>query len=90
MAIGMYKNAKKYFDLNNKMIMHKVNHTYRVVNNAKYICEDMELDDEDKDLAMVIALLHDIGRFDQAKQMKTFREDITNYDHATLGVYAFI
>ena len=86
MAMGMYKDAKRYFDLNNKMIMHKVNHTYRVVNNAKYICEDMELDDEDKDLAMVIALLHDIGRFDQAKQMKTFREDITNYDHATLGV----
>ena len=70
MAMGMYKKAKKYFDLNNKMIMHKVNHTYRVVNNAKYICEDMKLDDEDKDLAMVIALLHDIGRFDQAKQME--------------------
>ena len=34
---------------------------------------------------MVIALLHDIGRFTQAKEMKTFREDITNYDHATLG-----
>ena len=47
MAMGMYKNAKKYFDLNNKMIMHKVNHTYRVVNNAKYICEGMELDDEE-------------------------------------------
>ena len=35
---------------------------------------------------MVIALLHDIGRFDQAKQMNTFREDIIKYDHATLGV----
>lgn len=34
----------------------------------------MGLDDENTDLAMVIALLHDIGRFDQAKKMKTFRE----------------
>ena len=66
--------------------MHKVKHTYQVVNNAKYICEDTQLSDEDKDLAMVIALLHDIGRFDQAKQMNTFREDIIKYDHATLGV----
>ena len=66
--------------------MNKVKHTYQVVNSAKYICEDMQLSDEDKDLAMVIALLHDIGRFDQAKQMNTFREDIASYDHATLGI----
>ena len=92
--MNMYNDAQKYFnffiksnfDLNNEKIMHKVKHTYQVVNNAKYICEDMQLSNEDKDLAMVIALLHDIGRFDQAKQMNTFREDITNYDHATLGV----
>ena len=92
--MDMYKDSQRYFDfflkdnfdLHNEMIMHKVKHTYQVVNNAKYICEDMGLDDENTDLAMVIALLHDIGRFEQAKQMKTFREDITNYDHATLGV----
>lgn len=46
----------------------------------------MHLNDEDKDLAMLIALLHDIGRFDQAKQMKFFREDLMNYDHAKLEV----
>jgi len=46
----------------------------------------LNLDDLNTDIAMVIALLHDIGRFTQAKEMKTFREDIANYDHATLGV----
>ena len=35
---------------------------------------------------MTVALLHDIGRFDQAKEMQTFREDITNFDHAKHGV----
>ncbi len=93
--MNMYNNAQKYFDffiksnfdLNNEKIMHKVKHTYQVVNNAKYICEDMQLSDADKDLAMVIALLHDIGRFDQAKQINTFREDITSYDHATYFRY---
>lgn len=90
----MYNNAQKFFnlfikdnfDLSDEKIIHKLKHTYHVVNNAKYICESLKLNQEDKDLAMVIALLHDIERFDQAKQMQTFREDITNYDHATLGV----
>ena len=90
----MYNQANKYFnefinnnfDINDEKISHKVKHTYHVVNNAKYICEKLNLDEINTDIAMVIALLHDIGRFDQAKEMKTFREDITNYDHATLGV----
>lgn len=90
----MYELAKQYFDkfvndnfnLTDEKIFHKMNHTYQVVINAEYICNDIDLNDEDKDLAMLIALLHDIGRFDQAKQMKSFREDLTNYDHATLGV----
>lgn len=90
----MYESAKKYFDffiknnfdINDEKISRKLKHTYHVVDNAIYICDDMKLSDEDKELAMLIALLHDIGRFNQAKQMKSFREDITNYDHATLGV----
>lgn len=90
----MYENAKNAFDtfikenydLENEKILHKLNHTYNVVNNAEYIAEDMGLNAEDKELAMLIALLHDIGRFDQAIKTQSFREDITNYDHATLGV----
>lgn len=46
----------------------------------------MNIDNENKEIAMIIALLHDIGRFDQAKELQSFREDINNYDHATLGV----
>lgn len=94
MVNKMYEYARKQFeeyirnnfDLDNEKINHKLNHTYNVVNNAKYISEDMKLDSEEIDLAMTIALLHDIGRFTQAREMKTFREDITSYDHATLGV----
>ena len=90
----MYNQANKYFneflnnnfDINDDKIAHKVKHTYHVVSNAKYICEKLNLDEENTNIALIIALLHDIGRFDQAKEMKTFREDITNYDHATLGV----
>ena len=89
-----YDNAKKYFekflndnfDINDEKINHKINHTYNVVENAKYLCKCLKLDEVNTELAMIIALLHDIGRFDQAKEMQTFREDITNFDHATLGI----
>ena len=74
------------FDINDEKIRLKINHTYNVVENAKYICKCLKLNEINTKLAMIIALLHDIGRFDQAKEMKTFREDITNFDHATLGV----
>ena len=91
--MNMYNNAQKYFDffiksnfdLNNEKIMHKVKHTYQVVNNAKYICEDMQLSDADKDLAMVIALLHDIGRFEQIRKYNTFM-DKDSVNHAAYGV----
>ena len=94
MDLIMYNSANKYFnkfindnfDINDEKISHKIKHTYQVVNNAKYICEKLNLDSLNTDIAMVTALLHDIGRLTQAKEIKTFREDITNYDHATLGV----
>ena len=89
----MYNKANEYFkefisrfDNSDDKISHKIAHTYYVVENAKYICEGLGLDETDTDIAMVIALLHDIGRFPQAIEMKTFREDITSFDHATLGV----
>lgn len=89
----MYEFAKKHFDLfiksnfdlGDEKIFHKLRHTYYVVDNAKYICEDMNLNKEDTEIALVIALLHDIGRFSQAKEMQSFREDLTKYDHAISG-----
>ncbi len=90
----MYKYAKMKFlkfisnnyDLNDEKIKHKSKHTFHVVTNAKYLCDEMNIDSNNKEIALLIALLHDMGRFDQAKVLKNFREDINNYGHATLGV----
>ncbi|MCH5197479.1 MAG: HD domain-containing protein [Oscillospiraceae bacterium] len=82
----LYSFLKDNFDLDNEKISHKLDHTFHVVDNAIYLCNDMGLSEEDKELAKLIALLHDIGRFEQAKQMNSFREDIKNFDHAALGV----
>lgn len=77
---------KNSYDINDKKVNHKLNHTFHVIENSKYLCDKLNLDDETKEIAMIIALLHDIARFNQAKELRSFREDINNYDHATLGV----
>ena len=72
------------FDMNNKMISNKHAHTYRVCAQSKAICESINLDDENTKLAYLIALLHDIGRFRQARDYNSFNDSIT-VDHALLG-----
>lgn len=58
----------------------KVVHTLNVVKNAKMITEAMGLDEEDIELAVLIAYLHDIGRFEELKRLNGF-ESVKN-DHA--------
>lgn len=90
----MFEQAKKRFDLfinnnfdlNNEKIKHKVIHTYHVIKMAEYISDNLGLSEVDKNLAKLIALLHGIGRFDQAKEFGSFREDMKNIDHASLGI----
>ena len=48
----------------------KVVHTYHVAENAKEIAEKLNLDQEDIELAELIGLLHDIGRFEELKVTK--------------------
>lgn len=58
----------------------KVVHTYHVVDNAIMISKKLGLSEEDVDLAALIGILHDIGRFDELKTLKNF--DSVENDHA--------
>lgn len=69
------------YDMNEPMIGYKYNHTYRVVHQAEEIARSLNLTEEDKELASIIALLHDIGRFPQWTEFKTF-DDHKSVDHA--------
>lgn len=62
----------------------KVAHTYHVVNNAKEIATKLNLSKEDVELAQLIALLHDIGRFEEIAFYKRF--DNRGFDHASYGI----
>ncbi len=58
----------------------KVVHTYHVVDNAIMISKKLGLVEEETKLAALIAILHDIGRFDELKNLKKF--DSVGNDHA--------
>lgn len=70
------KEFQKYlenYDANDGSIALKIRHTYEVVRKSEYIAQGLKLDDENIKLAKIIALLHDIGRFEQVKETEDFK-----------------
>jgi len=63
----------------------KKEHTLRVCRAAADIGGDLKLSSDDLCIAEIAALLHDIGRFDQYRQYRTF-SDFKSVNHADLGV----
>ena len=61
----------------------KIVHTYGVVDAAEDIARRMGLGEEDVQLAKVIGLLHDIGRFEQIKRFDSFEPG--TMEHAAYG-----
>ncbi|MGM0500510.1 MAG: HD domain-containing protein [Bacillota bacterium] len=91
-----YQELKKFFDSytaefnlakekDQKNIQLKIDHSKRVTKDMEEIIAGMSLTTEEKYLAKIIALYHDIGRFKQYKQYKTF-SDYKSEDHGQLGV----
>lgn len=64
-------------------------HSIRVCENASQIAISEEMDEENYYLALAIALLHDIGRFEQISRYRTFH-DQRSENHALLGLKILI
>jgi hypothetical protein len=62
----------------------KEEHTHNVCANIIRLAADEGLDDDRLLLAEATAILHDVGRFEQYHQFRTFRDSIS-VDHAALG-----
>lgn len=84
-AKQVFKEYVSKYDINNKKIKLKIGHIERVTLEAKKIAENLNLSEEDTKLAELIGLLHDIGRFEQAKRYDTF-VDKNSVNHAKLGI----
>lgn len=81
------KQFRRYledYDLNDDKIHLKVVHTFGVLSAAEEICRGEGFSEEDRQLALLIALLHDIGRFEQLRRFNSFSDQIFN--HADFGV----
>lgn len=63
----------------------KILHTKRVCNEILYLGNELNLNPTAMHLAELIALLHDVGRFEQYSIYKTFK-DSKSKDHALLGL----
>lgn len=86
------KNAKKEFkeyvkqyNPEDAQINLKIGHIERVTQNSKRIAQNLNLSQEDIELAELIGLLHDIGRFEQVRIYHTFT-DQDSINHGEYGV----
>lgn len=78
-----FKEYVKSFDMDNKDIFLKYEHTFEVVKVIESICKKMNLSKEEINLAKAIAYFHDLGRFEQLRTTNTYRDDLL--DHAEYG-----
>lgn len=65
-------------------IILKEEHTHNVSGNIRLIASGLPLGTEETMLAEIVALFHDIGRFRQYREYRTFR-DAVSVNHAVLG-----
>lgn len=83
--IDEFINYVSNYDLNNIKIKLKYDHSIRVMNLMMKYAKELGFASYEVELASVIGLLHDIGRFEQLKRYDSFNDKET-IDHATLGV----
>lgn len=85
--IEYYKNyfkeyALKYINMCDKkedrtLVEYKLAHTYRVRDNIVKIANSCNLSNHDKNIAELIGLFHDIGRFKQYVEYKSYNDNST-------------
>ena len=86
LAKKSFQEYLKNYDTNDGSIALKIKHTYEVVKKSEYIANGLRLNKENIELAKIIALLHDIGRFEQIKEFGEFNDK--KIEHAEFGVKA--
>ena len=80
-----FKEYVKNYNPEDEKIKIKIAHIERVSQISKKLAENLKLSQEDIELAELIGLLHDIGRFEQVKRYNTF-VDKDSINHGEYGV----
>lgn len=79
-----FQDYTDHYDSTNDKIRLKIGHTYRVAQLCERIARSENMAAPDADLAWLLGMMHDIGRFEQLKRYNTF-VDAESVDHAALG-----
>lgn len=74
-----------HYDASDGKIKLKIDHTYRVAGLCDRIARSLDLPIWDVDLAWLLGMLHDVGRFEQLRQYGTF-SDADSIDHAHFAI----
>jgi len=80
--VGRFYGDDEYVNANLKL---KEEHTRRTCEEMLYLAEELGLDANQKRIAEVIALFHDIGRFEQFVRYRTYN-DPRSVNHCLLGL----
>ena len=79
-----FKEYINTFNIEDKNIFLKYEHTFEVVKFSESIARKLNLNEEEINLAKAIAYFHDIGRFEQVTKNNTFLDSVM--DHADYGI----
>lgn len=78
----MFDKYIENYDMNTKEIRYKYYHSYRVEKLMGTLSDSLNLNPKEKEIAELIGLLHDIGRFEQIKKYGRCSDVATKCDHA--------
>lgn len=88
-----FENAEKEFlkyvnkfDLKDEATNRKKWHSFRVMENSEILAQKLKLNQEEAEVAKLIGLLHDIGRFEQYEKAKKFLNE-EKFDHGNYGEF---
>ena len=73
----------------NRNIRLKEEHTARVCGAMELLADSLALSAADRRIAAAVALFHDVGRFEQYRRFRTFK-DSASINHAALGVRVLV
>lgn len=85
-AKQIFNDYLTQYDLADDKIRLKVIHTQGVIKAARFLSDALALEPVDRDLASIIALLHDIGRFEQLKRYNSFDDSIMPHAQCSLDI----
>ena len=92
MKIDMEKAKEEFikytgkFNLQDENIDRKQQHSLRVMKISNQLAKELELNEEQIQLAELIGIFHDIGRFKQAEKYHTFSDKESGINHAEYSI----